>query len=83
VVALEQLGARDVLAQLHAAEEAEARLLGGLLVDARDRLDLRVVGGDARAHEPERRRERVEQVDLEAGSEQLVSRVEAGRTGAR
>ena len=73
VVALQQVGARDVLAQRHPAEEAEARLGRGLVVDARDRLDLRVVGGHAGAHEPERRRERVEEVDLEARAEQLVA----------
>ena len=49
VVALEQLGAGDVVAEGDAAEEAKARLQRRLLVHARDRLDLRVVGRDARA----------------------------------
>ena len=41
-----------------------------------------MVGRDAGAHETERRRQRVEEVDLEAGGEQLVGRVEAGGAGA-
>jgi len=82
VVALQQLRAPDVATEHHAAEEPEAVLLGGLLVDARDGLDLRVVGRDARAHEAERRRERVEDVDLEPGLEQLVGGVEPGGPGA-
>ena len=56
VVALQQVLAGDVRAELDAAEEAEARVLGGLLVDARDALDLRVVRRDAGAYEAERRR---------------------------
>ena len=43
VVALEQVGAMQVAPELDAAEEAEALLRRGLLVDAHDRLDLRVV----------------------------------------
>ena len=41
VVAPQQLLARDVLAEGDVAEVAEARVRGRLLVDARDRLDLR------------------------------------------
>ena len=82
VVALEQVLAADVGAELDAAEEAEAGLLRGLLVHPRDALDLRVVGRDAGADEPERRRQDLEQVDLEAGLQELVGRVEAGRAGA-
>ena len=69
-------------AELDAAEEAEARVLRGLLVDARDALDLRVVRRHAGAHEPERRRQEVDEVDLEAGLQELVGRVEAGRASA-
>jgi hypothetical protein len=43
VVAVEQLLARDVGADLDSAEEPEVRVLRGLLVDARDGFDLRVV----------------------------------------
>ncbi len=82
VVALAQLVGGHVLAEADRAEEAEARALRGLLVDPRDRLDLRVVGGDAGAHEPERRGQGVDQVDLPALGEQLVGAVEAGRAGA-
>ena len=82
VIALEQLGAGDVRAQLDAAEEPKARLGRRLVVDPRDRLDLRVVRSDTGADQPERRRQRVDQVDLEAGVEQLIGGVEAGRTGA-
>ena len=65
VVVLQQLLARDVLAEGDVAEEAEARVRGGLLVDAGDGLDLRVVGGDARAHQAPRRRQALEHVDLD------------------
>ena len=41
-----------------------------------------MVGGDPGANEAEWRRQRIDQVDLEAGVEQLIGRVEAGRTGA-
>ena len=68
VVVREQLLAGDVLAELDVAEEAEARVRGGLLVDAGDGLDLRVVGGDAGAHEPPRRGQALEHVDLEASA---------------
>ena len=47
VVVLEQLAAGDVAAELDMPEEPEALVLRGLVVRARDRLDLRVVGGDA------------------------------------
>ena len=82
VVAREQIGARDVLAERDAAEEPEARLARGLLVRACDGLDLRVVRSHARAHQPERRRQGVEQVDLEARAQQLVAGVEARRSSA-
>ena len=82
VVAVQQVLAADVPAELDAAVEAEARVLRGLLVDARDALDLGVIGRHAGAHEAERGREDLEQVDLEAGLQQLVGGVEAGRAGA-
>ena len=85
VVVLQQVLARDVLAEGDVAEVAKARVRRGLLVHARDRLDLRVVGRDARAHEPPRRRQALDHVDLEAGVgvlEQVPGGVEAGRAGA-
>ena len=82
VVTLEQLGAGDVLAERDAAEEAEVLVRGGLLIDARHVLDLRVVRGDAEADEAERRRQLVDQVDVKSCVQQLAGGVEAGRTGA-
>ena len=71
----------QVASQLYASEEPEALLGRGLLVDPDDRLDLRVVRRDAGAHEPERRRQPVEQVDTDGslGGEQVAGGVEAGR----
>ena len=57
-------------------------MLGGPLEHPGDRLDLRVVGRDAGAHQPERRRQRVEQVDRDTRPQQLVGGIEAGRAGA-
>jgi len=70
------------LRQLDAAEEAEPLVRGGLLVAPRDRLDLRMVRCDAGADEAERRRQRVVEVDLEAGLEQVLAGIEPGRAGA-
>ena len=81
VVAPEQLRGRHVGADLDTAEEAEVRVLRGLLVDARHRLDLRVVGRDAGADEPVGRRQRIEQVDGDPVPEQVIGGVEAGRAG--
>ena len=66
VVVGEQVLAGDVLAEVDVAEEAKARVRGGLLVDAGHRLDLRVIGGDARADEPPWRGQALEHVHLEA-----------------
>ena len=73
---------RDVLAQRDPAEERKPGLRGGLLVHARDGLDVRVIGCDAGADETEGRRQRVEQIYGEARRQQLVGGVEAGRAGA-
>jgi hypothetical protein len=81
VIALQQLFAGDVGAQLDAAEEAEVGMLRGLVVHARDGLDLRMVRGHPGAHEAIGRREGVEEVHFEAGLQQLVGGVEA--RGAR
>ena len=82
VVAVEQVLAAHVAAELDAPVEAEAGVLRGLLVDARDALDLGVIRRHAGAYEPERGRQDLQQVDLEAGLQQLVCGVEAGRSGA-
>ena len=82
VIALEQLGAGDVLAEADATEEAKAGMPRGPLVHARDRLDLRVVGRDAEAHQPERRLQRVIHIDLELGLQKLIGGVEARRARA-
>src|SRR5204862_2943754 len=63
VVALGQLGGPHVAADLDVPEEAKPVSGRGLLVDADDRLDLRVIGGDPRAHQAERGGEPVEKVD--------------------
>ena len=74
----------QVAPELDAAEEAESLLRRRLLVDAHDRLDLRVVRRDAGAHEPERRGQAVEEVDAHGrlGGEQVAGGVEAGRSCA-
>jgi hypothetical protein len=80
-----EVGVAAVLADLDVAEEAELLPPGGLLVDPRDRLDLRMVGRDAGADEPERGRQAIEHVDLDRellGGQQMPGGVEAGRPGA-
>ena len=85
VVVLEQLAAGDVAAELDMPEEPEALVLGGLVVRARDRLDLRVVRGDARPHESVGSGQAVIEVDGErrlVDGQQLPGGVEAARAGA-
>ena len=84
VVEPAQLVVRDVPADLDVAEEAKAGLRRGLLERARDRLDVRVVGRDPEADEPPRRRQPLDQVDLdgEVAREQGGGGVEPGRPGA-
>ena len=65
VVALGELGGAHVAPDLDVAEEAEALARRGLLVDPDHRLDLRVVGRDAGTHQPEGRRQAVEDVHLD------------------
>jgi len=84
VIALAQLVDGDVLADLDVAEEAKFGPGRGLLVDADDRLDLGVVGGDAEAHQPVGRGQPIEHVDLGVGSlvlEHVLGCVEAGGAG--
>ena len=85
VVVGKQVGARDVEAKRDVAEEAEARVGGGLLVYACDGLDLRMVGRDARADQTPGGGQALEHVDVEAlggMGEQVAGGVEAGRAGA-
>ena len=75
-----QLFDLDVLADLDVAEEAKALARRGFFVDADNRLDLRMVGGDTAADQPKRGRQAVEQVDLGvqvAVFEDVLSGVEA------
>ena len=75
----------EVMADLDVAEEAEALAGRGFFVDPDHRLDLRVVGGDAAADEPEGGGEAIEEVDLGVGLgvfEDVLGGVEAGRAGA-
>ena len=82
VVALAQVFPGDVGAQLDAAEESKRLVARGLGVDARHRLDLRVIRRHPGANEAIRRRQRVEQVDVKPGLQQLIGRVETGRAGS-
>jgi hypothetical protein len=50
VVAVGEVVVREVAADLDVPVEAELGMLCGLLVDAADRLDVRVVGRHAAAH---------------------------------
>ena len=85
VVVLEQLAAGDVAAELDMPEEPEALVLGGLVVRAGDRLDLRVVRGDARPHESVRRGQAVVEVDGERRlvDGQQLARRRRSRSGRR
>ena len=84
VVEARELGVLDVFADLDVAEEAEARLGRGALERARDGLDVRVIGSDAEPHEPPRRRQPLDHVDLdlEVAREQRGGSIEPGRPGA-
>ncbi len=67
VVAFGQFRGLHVLADDDVAEEAEAGIERRLLELGADRLDLRMVGRDARAHEAPRRRQHLEHVDPHVG----------------
>ena len=82
---LEQVLAGDVTAQFDVAEEAEALVLGGLVVGPGHRLDLRMVGSHARPDEPIRRRQAVIEIDRElrlVDGQQLTGGVEAAGSSA-
>jgi hypothetical protein len=84
VVALHELVAVHVPADLDVAEPAQARVGRRLVVDPRDGLDLRVVGRHAGADEPPRRGQALVEVDLHLGvvlGQEVPGGVEAG--GAR
>ena len=85
VVVGAQVRVGQVAAHLDVAVEAELGVVGDLVVDARDRLDLLVVGGDAAAHQAEGRRQAVVHVDLDHQVLlllQVLGRVEARGPGA-
>jgi hypothetical protein len=85
VVPLGELVMRHVPSDLDVPEEAKPFRRGDLLERPRDGLDVRMVRRDAEAHEPPRRRQPVDQVDLDArvgAREQRARGVEAGRPGA-
>ena len=84
VVEAGELGMVEIAADLDVAEKAKTRPLRDALEHARDRLDVRVVGRDAQAYEPPRRRQPVEQVDLDGGvgCQQLPGGIEPRRPRA-
>ena len=65
-----QLRGRDVVAHVHVAEETEPRLRRDPFEHPGHRLDLRVIGGHAAAHQAKRRRQPVEHVDVKSGLQQ-------------
>ncbi len=80
-----EVGERHVLAEFNAAVEAEAGIRRDLVKDVGDELDLLVVGRDTQPDQTVRRREPVEQIDLDVHPrlpEQVVGGVETGRPGA-
>ena len=67
VVALGQLGGLHMVADHDVAEEPEPRIQRRLLELGADRLDLRMVRGDAGAHQAPRRRQHLQHVDAHVG----------------
>ena len=67
VVAFGELGGLHVVADRDVAEEPEPRVGRRLLELGADRLDLRMVGGDAGAHQTPRRRQHLQHVDAHVG----------------
>src|SRR5262249_12122555 len=84
VVVVLQLRGSHVAAHLDVPEEAEAGSGRDLLERARDRLDVRVVRGDAEADEPPGRRKPLDHVDLrgDSGVQQVTGGVEGCRPGS-
>ena len=75
----------DVAPQLDVAEEAKARVGGDAVERGGDGLDLLVVGRHAVAHQSERRRQPVVQIDLDdqfTFLEEALGGIEPGRPGA-
>src|SRR5205085_674523 len=78
----DEIVVREVAADLDVAEEAKAGPGGDLLEGSGDGLDVRMVGRDPAADEAPRRRQPLDQVDLDGrilAREQLPGRVEARR----
>ena len=74
----------DVAPDRDIAHESELRRFGNSLIDADGFLELRVIRGDAAAHEPERRGQPLVHVDHDRGLrfDQRLGGVEAGRPAA-
>ena len=72
VVAGTELGRPDAATHLDASEVSESFALSRCLVHARDALDPRMVGHHAGAHEPERRRKAIKDVDREAPVQEQI-----------
>lgn len=80
-----QLGQGEVLADLDVADEAHPLVVQRVVQGVAQRAHLGVVGGDAVAHQPERRGQPVDQVDGDRDvvlPGQCVGGVDARRTGA-
>ena len=74
-----------VQADLDVPVEAKARQRSRLLIHTRDGLDVRVIGRDARAHQPPRRGQALEHLDLHRQLrrlQQLLGRIEPRRPRA-
>ena len=74
----------EVAPEHHVAEEAEALVGRGLVVDADHVLDLLVVGCDSATHESKRRRQPIEQVGRadDLVLEESTDRIKAARAGS-
>lgn len=81
VVTLGELTGLHVLADRDVAEETEPRILGRLLELLADRLDLRMIGRDARAHQPPRGGEHLQHVNGDIGVLRRVGRLQQGGRG--
>ena len=81
VVAVGQLGGLHVLADHDVAEEPEPGIERGLLELGADRLDLRMVGRDAGAHQAPWRRQHLEHVDPHVGVVVRVCELQKRRRG--
>src|SRR6185312_2191152 len=84
VVEAGQIGVCEITADFDVAEEPEARLQGDPFEGSRDRLQLRMIGGNSEPDETPRRRQAFEHVDLDRSLrvEERARSVETGRAGS-